>query len=1417
MTKKIHKKTLKALLALMLMLAMFLGVTTPIAASLTDGGEAYSSAGEIIRNEKSARIGVEECGLQGDLAGTSDTAPLSETLEQIKAESLSYNSSSTPMHGKPQALSQLETLESSRLTIRFYVGEKLYHERQIQAGETVLPPEAPPNEIWPEGMVSFRGWFKAGMISSFNFDLPIENDINLYAGFSNEFLIQFRNADGIVVLSRSAASGEKLGYEAIAEIRELENRLQPPGEGQIFTRWLREDTQKQFDTDNTIIVSDVTLVPSFSTAHNVFFVSVGSFVPAAVVSDDSIVAQPANPTRTGWEFSHWSLTENGRAAFDFNTQITSDIILHAVWANPHYAEYTVVIWVEKPNVIGDPGTDRSNYMFYTSLRRTGTNMRLAGTMADYTNQSALPAANRVISATTSTTGNDSRVWAVFRHGESLEVQGDGTTVVNVFLKRLEFTFNFELGNPGTNNTTNRRARSITFTDGRSNSGPFGRGITTEGANLGSQAISYSFRAKYEQDIWNQWPSSHNAVIIDTHRTRANQNALWNEAWASNHFRGWPAASNISSGDTFVSHRPTVTTNMIPSGSAIDRSVTFTATWGTVNERRAEYWFEALPGEAAGDRREMIFGARRYIESPYSQDINISGTTLNPRTFTGLTHTGNSHEGVIFRFFYIRNRYTLSFNSMGGTAVAPIHEVMFGENIESRVSRAAPTRTANGIPMRFAGWYLDAEHRIPVGNEAMPNGPLTLFARWVSTELEVYFQYERGVFIPDSNLTTGRGERLHVPDMPFQIGQSIHDRGVLLGWQRVFPNNTVVLFDIFSTQIHENITLRAVWQVNDFRVTYNIDPGIGTTPIDLNGYDFGTQFRIADAAGFIPQSGYLFVGWSEERYHGIVFFPGTTARVTGDFNFRAWYIHETRIDDYFVMTFRPNFETPQTPLSHWVLQNQQFPLGATALHFARLGYDKVGWSTDPYGTVDFEFTGSVLIDGDITLYAVWERDESRWAVVTYTSGEHGTFDKEEHKVLINSETPIFGGSLTANPGWHFERWDPIWSLLVAGDIDYVALWAPNTDIIMTVNHFLSGTSTPVANSETRTGLTMDTIATAYALNIQGFTVVGEKMQTLRLAAAENVITFFYAEDTTPPSPDNGNCNGNGDNPEETPTQPLPPIPPPGDDEGIAEIPSPPGNDGGNDNSDNSAEATPPPTLPLPPTTPMAPMPDVPATPGMAAPGVPAAPTVPALTTPAPLPPLAPIEPAEEEGEEIIIIEEAPPLAAPTTIPEMQLEQEADDEGIVAIIDNDEIPLGPSGGYGNYWALWNLILSIAGTVFALMIGIRVLTKKRQNRGYGGYARQMSENADATAYTSDTAARAKESKRRNRLLIFATPLLAMLGIILFIFTQDMSRQMTMTDMWTFAHMVLLAGGIVSYILAYGSSEEDREGRGDTRITTA
>jgi len=132
-----------------------------------------------------------------------------------------------------------------------------------------------------------------------------------------------------------------------------------------------------------------------------------------------------------------------------------------------------------------------------------------------------------------------------------------------------------------------------------------------------------------------------------------------------------------------------------------------------------------------------------------------------------------------------------------------------------------------------------------------------------------------------------------------------------------------------------------------------------------------------------------------------------------------------------------------------------------------------------------------------------------------------------------------------------------------------------------------------------------------------------------------------------------------------------------------------------------------------------------------------------------------------------------------------------------IGDQEVPLYAGNGLSHLvWALWNLILSLAGVALAVMMGIRLLIQKR----YDFYYNKQGETHYETEKT-------KKTERTRLLLILMVPILAIVALVLFLFTQDMRLLMVMIDWWTIAHLILFIVALLSYKFAFRRTKNEDE----------
>lgn len=79
----------------------------------------------------------------------------------------------------------------------------------------------------------------------------------------------------------------------------------------------------------------------------------GSSVTAQSINDGELATEPTDPTRSGYEFSHWTIQGSPQTVFDFSTPITSDLTLVANWTALPGSEWTVTFETYGGTTISD--------------------------------------------------------------------------------------------------------------------------------------------------------------------------------------------------------------------------------------------------------------------------------------------------------------------------------------------------------------------------------------------------------------------------------------------------------------------------------------------------------------------------------------------------------------------------------------------------------------------------------------------------------------------------------------------------------------------------------------------------------------------------------------------------------------------------------------------------------------------------------------------------------------------------------------------------------------------------------------------------------------------------------------------------------------------------------------------------------
>ena len=219
-------------------------------------------------------------------------------------------------------------------------------------------------------------------------------------------------------------------------------------------------------------------------------------------------------------------------------------------------------------------------------------------------------------------------------------------------------------------------------------------------------------------------------------------------------------------------------------------------------------------------------------APITQDYGTEITAPDNPTRKGYTFRGWDKEipetmpaeNITVKAQWEINQYTITFDTNGGSEIAPITQD-YGTEITAPDN---PTRKG----YTFKGW----DKEIP---ETMPAGNITVKAQWEINQYTIAFDTNGGSEI--APITQDYGTEITAPDNPTRKGYTFR------GWDKEIP----------ETMPAENITVKAQWEINQYTITFDTNGGSEIAPITQ---DYGTEITAPDNP---TRKGYTFKGWDKE--------------------------------------------------------------------------------------------------------------------------------------------------------------------------------------------------------------------------------------------------------------------------------------------------------------------------------------------------------------------------------------------------------------------------------------------------------------------------------------------------------------------------------------------------------------------------
>ena len=310
------------------------------------------------------------------------------------------------------------------------------------------------------------------------------------------------------------------------------------------------------------------------------------------------------------------------------------------------------------------------------------------------------------------------------------------------------------------------------------------------------------------------------------------------------------------------------------------TVTFDSTGGSEVTTKT---IDVLYGEQLGDMPVPIrtgYFFRGWYDAP------VEGKCYGNSDGKGTSWYDKTENCTLYAQWVI-NRYTITFDTAGGSGIAPITQD-YGTAI---TAPADPTREG----YTFIGWDKAIPTTVPAEN-------MTVTAQWEINQYTITFDTAGGSEI--APITQDYGTAITAPADPTREGYTF------IGWDKAIP----------TTMPAENMTVTAQWEINQYTITFDTAGGSEIAPITQ---DYGTVITAPEAP---TREGYTFIGWDKAIPTTM---PAENMTVTAQ-----WEINQ------YTITFDTNGGSEIAPIT------QDYGTAITApADPTREGYTFIGWDTE----------------------------------------------------------------------------------------------------------------------------------------------------------------------------------------------------------------------------------------------------------------------------------------------------------------------------------------------------------------------------------------------------------------------------------------------------------------------------------------
>ena len=699
-------------------------------------------------------------------------------------------------------------------------------DRQIvKNGDTLYEPASPEKEGhkfvgWYNGETKFNDFGEQSGITA-------TTDVTLTAKFKEAHYVFFMDQNNRVFETREGINGTKIQADATF----------PVGAEEGITGWYTELALTNRVESVTIGNANITLYPKVEKGHWITFESVGgTYVKPAFYLPGVKTVQPENVTKPGYTLVGW-YKDNDNAPFAFGTSLQENVTLTAKWEANTDTKYTVIYWKENAN------DDKYAFADYDVL--TGT----TGT------QTKATASERYDGFTAQTVEVEQAI-----------IEGDGSTIVNVYYKRNVYQVKFyeEKGRNFSENTLLR----ITAKYGANIKAKWPGGawyVNQNGsgtAQAGLEMMPMGGKNFYGKVANGNNPTYYYVEVLPGETAEVTTGGI---SYKLDHVDYWPSGWSVTDEDKY-----SITGFTYKAGTANGRSLKNAKFYYIRNSYNVVYY----NGDAVAYQKDY----------KYEADISGAGKVYTPTTPPA------GKEGFKFEGWYADPKGTMAYDFKDKTMPAE-NILVYAKWVAPTVSGAAHTvMTGGDNPTKLTIAYGGTIKETDLPTPTAPAGDGWEFVCWATKDADGNFTpfnfgtiiYEDIVLYPyyvnsteltitydvNGDTTVVADERKYAINAyadVFAAPTAAAPAGkVFLGWKSSTDNKLYQPGD--KVEMTGDITLYAIWgdQAATTSITYHANFGSDATyPHSGIKNNAKVPVKSYGDTGLDLRPGYTFKGWSTD--------------------------------------------------------------------------------------------------------------------------------------------------------------------------------------------------------------------------------------------------------------------------------------------------------------------------------------------------------------------------------------------------------------------------------------------------------------------------------------------------------------------------------------------------------------------------